>query len=70
MKNKKTKITPRYVVNQSIRFGARVFTCPELIRMEKTTVCIAYDTFSDTEVDILDENMDVIATATCCKAVA
>lgn len=70
MKTEKTKTSPRFVVNRAIRFGARVFTCPELINMEKTTVYIAYDTFSDTEVDILDENMDVIATATCCKAVA
>jgi len=70
MKTKKTKTSPRFVVNRAIRFGARVFTCPKLIEMEKTTVYIGYETFSDTEIDILDENMDVIATATYCKKVA
>lgn len=63
MVSKKTKTTPRFVVNQSIRFGARVFTCPELAHLEKTTVYVAYDTLMDTELDIMDENMDVIATA-------
>lgn len=68
MLSKKTKITPRFVVNRAIRFGAKEFTCPELNRLDKTTVYIGYDTLLDTEVDVLDENMDVIATATCSKA--
>jgi hypothetical protein len=70
MLSKKTKTTPRFVVNRAIRFCAREFTCPELVTMEKTTVYIGYDALSDTEIDIMNENMDVIATATCSKAVA
>lgn len=68
----KTKTSPRFVVNGAIRLGARVFTCTELAGMEGTTVYISYDTLMDTEVDILDENMDVVATAiaVCNKKVA
>ncbi|MGZ8181442.1 MAG: Mu transposase C-terminal domain-containing protein [Methylobacter sp.] len=72
MKSKKTKTLPRFVVNGAIHFGARSFTCPALAKLEKTTVYVGYETFRDTEVDILDANWDVIATAVAVdtKAVA
>lgn len=63
MITEKTKISPRFVMNGQVRVGARPFTCPELVALNKTTVYVAYDTLLDNTIDILDENMDMIGTA-------
>lgn len=63
MISKKTKIYPRFVVNGQVRVGARPFTCPELVALNETIVYVAYDTLLDNSVDVLDENMDVLCTA-------
>lgn len=72
MKTTKTKVSERLVKDNIIRFVGRVFYCPELIPLSGTVVNVAFNAYSDTEVDIVDERMNVIATASVLttKAVA
>jgi hypothetical protein len=63
MKTTKEKISPRVVMNGQIRFGGRPFACPELVALNNTTVCITYNSLADNTIDVLDEDMDVVCTA-------
>jgi hypothetical protein len=63
MKTIKEKIAPRIVMNGQIRFGGRPFSCPELATLNNTTVCVTYNSLADNTIDVLDENRDVVCTA-------
>lgn len=60
MTSEKTKTTERWVTDGSIRFAGRIFSPPELVPYDKKVVHVAYDTFTDNTIDILDGNMDII----------
>lgn len=72
MLTQKTKTAYRLVVNGSIRFGARLFSGPALFPLSGTQIYIAYDSLKDTELDVIDFNQQIVATATVVdiKAVA
>ncbi|MGR9014150.1 MAG: Mu transposase C-terminal domain-containing protein [Gammaproteobacteria bacterium] len=60
----KSKTTYRLVVDGAIRLGTKSFTCPALIPLSGSRVYVAYDAFSDAELDVIDFNQNIIATAT------
>ncbi len=62
MITEKTQTAPRLVVNGSIRFCGRTFLHPLLEPLSGTTVYVAYDHLTDTTVDVLNANMDVVTT--------
>lgn len=62
MTDKNTKITQRWVTNNAIRFAGRTFNPPELVPYNNGIVQVAYITFVDTCIHILDADSNLIVT--------